>query len=50
MKITAEIDGNKQAYIIGYILSPQLPEPQKIKFYLDSGCTITTLLNIDIMR
>ena len=50
MKLIAELNENKQAYLLGYISCSQLKKPQKINFYLDSGCTVTTLLDIDVVR
>jgi len=35
---------------LGYISCSQLEKPQKVNFYLDSGCTVTTLLDIDVVR
>lgn len=50
MRIIAELDEHKQPYLLGYILCSQLDTPRKVLFYLDTGSTVTTLLDIDIVR
>lgn len=51
MYVVAPIDVNtNQAYLLGYLLCSQLSTPRRVRFYIDSGSTITTLLSIDIVR
>ena len=50
MKVIAEIDDGYQAYLMGYIACSQLSGARPVRFYIDTGSTITTLLGIDIVK
>ena len=46
----AQLDEYKHAYLVGYLGCSQFTEPQRVLFYLDSCSTVTTLLDIDVVR
>jgi hypothetical protein len=50
LRIIAELDENKQAYLLGYVYCSQLDEARQVRFYIDTGSTVTTLLDIDTVR
>ena len=46
MHVVATIDDEtSQASLIGYFLCDQFSTPRPVRFYIDSGSTITTLLS-----
>lgn len=50
MKVFLDLDEEKQPYLSGFISCAQLDKPRQVRFYLDTGSTITTLLDIDVMK
>jgi len=51
LHVIASIDDEtSQAYLVGYLVCPQFSAPRRVRFYIDSGSTITTLLSIDVVR
>lgn len=51
MHVVATIDDEtSQASLIGYLSCDQFSTPRPVRFYIDSGSTITTLLSIDVVR
>lgn len=50
MQIIADLDENNQAYLLGFVYCSQLREARQVRFYVDTGSTVTTLLDIDVVR
>ena len=50
MRLIANLSQNRHGYVLGYILFSQFSEPKPIRFLVDSGCSITTLLGDDVTR
>lgn len=45
MKVVARLDENCHAHLIAYFWCSQFEEPKRIHFVIDTGCSITTILN-----
>jgi hypothetical protein len=50
LKVFFELDEDDQPYLNGFLLCNQLDKLRQVRFYLDTGSTVTTLLDIDIVR
>lgn len=50
MRIIADLDERKHAFIIGSITCCQFREPKQIRFLVDTGASLTTILSYDTLR
>jgi hypothetical protein len=50
LKIVAKLDDWHHAYILSYVWCSQFDKPKPVSFVVDTGCTITTILNDDATR
>ena len=50
MRIRADLDGRKHAFIIGSITCSQFNEPKLIRFLVDTGASLSTVLSYDTLR
>ncbi len=50
MKLVATLDDLKHAHLLAYLWCSQFTNPKPVHFMVDSGCSITTILNDDATR
>lgn len=50
MQLRARIEDDGHAYVIGFLRPPQSNQYQYVRFLVDTGCSITTLLSDDAAR
>ena len=50
MQLRARIEDDGHAYILGFLRPPQSDQYQYVRFLVDTGCSITTLLSDDAAR
>ncbi len=50
MQLRARIEDDGHAYVIGFLRSPQTTNYYYVRFLVDTGCSITTLLSDDAAR
>lgn len=50
MRIRAVLDGRKHAFIVGSITCSQFTEPKPIRFLVDTGASLSTILSYDALR
>ena len=43
----AKLDKNYHAHLVAYFWCSQFEDPKAVSFFIDSGCTTTTILNDD---
>lgn len=47
MKVVAKLDKNYHAQLMVYFWCSQFDDPKAVNFFIDTGCTTTTILNDD---
>ena len=50
MKLVATLDNKNHPYVTGYLLCSQYKGFKHARFYLDTGCTCTTILDVDAVK
>jgi hypothetical protein len=48
--IYVELNENRQALILGYLMCPEFDEPKKVRFLVDTGASTTTILPVDVFK
>ena len=50
MRIVADLDNRKHAFIVGSITCCQFEDAKQIRFLVDTGASLTTILSYDTLR
>lgn len=50
MRIIADLNELKHAFILGSIICCQFSEPKQIRFLVDTGASLTTILSYDTLK